>query len=503
MAVEVASLKAVLDLDKKDFDTGLKTSQKELTGFSSSVSSAMATLGTVGAAVGALTAVTEVVSSWTSAAREAEMINRDLEQTIKSTGGAAGITADAARDLANSLSAVTNFEDDSIVKGEAMLLTFTKIGADVFPQATETMLDMAQKMGSDLPGAAIQLGKALNDPIKGISALQRVGVTFSATQKQQIKDFMAINDVASAQRIILGELATEFGGQARAAVDPVIQLQNAMGNLNEALGTYFLPILNQIVSSLLPGFLAALKVLSEVLPAMGAMMAEAIGPTFEFLGSAISDVSAAFEQLLIGVRALGDALGFDTEGVTALRIALILIEIPLTIIGGIFKALALVINIVGAAFQAVAYVITQVSTALGMTNAAASSASNWAKTLANDWGFLTAAMGTLYQWILNIVEGWRLLITTLSQPINLPTDITPGSPTPLENGLRGIGAAISEMPSLDLNSKIVPIQQAPTTSNVTNLNMGGQSFNFQGNNSTDQALIAMLQLLRGKLEATA
>lgn len=502
MAVEVASLKAVLGLDKKDFDTGLKDSQKELTGFSKSISGAMATLGTIGVAVGALSGVTAVIAGWTNAAREAAAINRDLEQTIKSTGGVAGVTADAARDLADSLSRVTNFEDDTIVKGEAMLLTFTKIGADVFPQATETMLDMAQKMGSDLPGAAIQLGKALNDPLKGISALQRVGVTFSATQKQQIKDFMAVNDIASAQRVILSELATEFGGQARAAADPMIQLQNAIGNAGEALGTYFLPILNQIVTSAMPGFLDMIKVLGEVLPQMGAMMAEAIGPVFEFLGSAIVDVAAAFGQLIEGIKSLGAALGFDTEGVTALRVALILVEIPLTIIGGILKALALVLNVVGASFQAMGYVVERVAAGWGRMTGEGTRLGAVGNSLVGVWNGISAALGTLWQWVLNIIEGWRLLIAVLSQPINLPKDITPGSPTPLENGIRGISAAIGAMPQLDLNSKIVPIQQAPTTTSVTNLNMGGQSFSFQGNNANEQALVTLVRVLRNQLAAT-
>lgn len=75
-----------------------------------------------------------------------------------------------------------------------MLLTFTNIGGEVFPKATETLLDMATAMsGGMTPGAealtsqAIQLGKALNDPINGITALTRVGVTFTEGQKNMIE----------------------------------------------------------------------------------------------------------------------------------------------------------------------------------------------------------------------------------------------------------------------------------------------------------------------------
>jgi hypothetical protein len=72
-----------------------------------------------------------------------------------------------------------------------MLLTFTSIGKDVFPLATQAAADMATKMnGGVIPSAqqmqqqALLVGKALNDPIKGLSALSREGVTFSDSQKK-------------------------------------------------------------------------------------------------------------------------------------------------------------------------------------------------------------------------------------------------------------------------------------------------------------------------------
>ena len=75
----------------------------------------------------------------------------------------------------SSLSEVTRFEDDAIVSGQNMLLTFTNIGKDIFPQATEAMLNMSTAMGMDMQSAATMLGKALNDPIAGMTALGRAG----------------------------------------------------------------------------------------------------------------------------------------------------------------------------------------------------------------------------------------------------------------------------------------------------------------------------------------
>jgi hypothetical protein len=199
----------------------------------------------------------------TKAAMEAELVQADLNAVLKSTGGIAGVTADAANELANSLSKVTMFEDDVILAGENMLLTFTNIGKDVFPMATQAMLDMAQKMGTDPTQAAIQLGKALNDPIAGISALSRVGVTFSEDQKKTIKALMDTGDTAGAQKIILAELNKEFGGVAQAAggtlQGQLTILQNQFGNVKESVGSALIPVISDLAKEYGPQLISFAK----------------------------------------------------------------------------------------------------------------------------------------------------------------------------------------------------------------------------------------------------
>ena len=107
-------------------------------------------------------------------------------------------------------------EAETVHETENMLLTFTKIRGGVFRDATRAVIDMSVALGTDAKGAAIQVGKALNDPIKGITALSRVGVTFSEGQKRLIARFVKTGRVAKAQGVILAELKREFGGSAKA-----------------------------------------------------------------------------------------------------------------------------------------------------------------------------------------------------------------------------------------------------------------------------------------------
>ncbi|AZF90304.1 MAG: tail tape measure protein [Phage 5P_3] len=196
--------------------------------------------------------------------------------------------------LADSLSQVTPVEDDAIVAAESMLLTFTNIGKDVFPQTTETLLDMATAMNSgaapsaeQLSAQAIQLGKALNDPIKGITALTRVGVTFTEAQKDQIAGMVKAGDVAGAQKLILAELATEFGGSAKAAGETfagsMTILNNQMGNVKETIGGFLLPYLTKLAGKAIPLVTQSIGWLQGKLPQVeGAVKTFVGGATREF-----------------------------------------------------------------------------------------------------------------------------------------------------------------------------------------------------------------------------
>jgi hypothetical protein len=141
---------------------------------------------------------------------------------IKSTGAVAGVTAKEVDGLSQALLRKTGIDDETIKSGENMLLTFRNIrnvageNNDIFDQATKATLDLSVAMGGDMTNAAIRVGKALNDPVRGITALRRVGVQFTAQQEAQVKAMVESGNVMGAQRIILRELNAEFGGSAAA-----------------------------------------------------------------------------------------------------------------------------------------------------------------------------------------------------------------------------------------------------------------------------------------------
>lgn len=246
-----------------------------------------------------------------SSFNEAQKVAAGTEAVIRSTGGAAGVTAERVGQLATQLSRMSGADDEAIQGAENLLLTFTKIGGDIFPEATTAIVDMATAMNkgnaatADFQGATIQVGKALNDPIKGITALSRVGVSFTEQQKEQIKALVESGDVMGAQKIILKELQTEFGGAAKAfgQTDAGKQAKAMvdLGNAMEGIGAAIAPIVTKVasfVSTLAGAFQRLSPGMQNIILIVVAVVA-ALGPLLTIIGGLITVFAAM--SLTVGI----------------------------------------------------------------------------------------------------------------------------------------------------------------------------------------------------------
>lgn len=228
---------------------------------------------------------------------EMDKATAQLDATLKSTKGAAGQTRDALIEAAAGFQRLSTFGDDAVMSAQALLLTFTNIKGDQFNAATQAILDMATAMGGDLKGATIQVGKALNDPILGVSALAKAGVQLTESQKALVEQMVNVGDVAGAQKIILGELATQFGGSAKAARDTMggalTALKNAFGDLLEVPG-----IIQPIIISL--NRLTAALSNPEMVNAIKVFVSDSIFLLGAFI-QAIQEVSATVIDFVGGI----------------------------------------------------------------------------------------------------------------------------------------------------------------------------------------------------------
>jgi hypothetical protein len=271
----------------------------------------------------AISAVTDFVGG---AIEEASAWNSVMAQTvavIKSTGSAAGLTASEMSNMAQAMSATNGaslFSDDAILGAQNVLATFTNIKGENFGGATQSIIDMSQALGIDLNGAAMQVGKALNDPIKGIAALSRSGVQFTAEQEAMIKAMVEGGDVAGAQSLMMEELNTQFGGSAAAAVGTYagqqIVLKEKFADIQQTLGEALMPILMQfgtfMSDTVVPVVKSAVVALSGFITSMNKTgttsgVFDTIRKAIAGVPSVLAKMSAGLDTVLVFLKPLIDA----------------------------------------------------------------------------------------------------------------------------------------------------------------------------------------------------
>lgn len=173
-------------------------------------------------------------------AKAQEEAETKLAGVLRATGEAAGFNAGELKEMASGLQSVTTYGDEAILGMQSVLLTFKGLQGEAFERTQELALDLSATFGQDLKSSAIQLGKALEDPKRGLTSLRRIGVSFTGEQEKLIKSLVDAGEAAKAQGIILDTLEGQVGGVAREMAETtsgsITQMQNAMGDLKEEIG---------------------------------------------------------------------------------------------------------------------------------------------------------------------------------------------------------------------------------------------------------------------------
>jgi hypothetical protein len=136
---------------------------------------------------------------------------------------------------------------------QAKLLTFRNLAKSAnvvggaFDRANMAALDMAAAGFGSAEGNAVQLGKALENPIKGIAALAKSGVTFTEQEKEKIKTLVESNKMLEAQDMVLKAIENQVGGTAKATADDSEKLKEAFKQISQAIGMTLLPVLEAVM----------------------------------------------------------------------------------------------------------------------------------------------------------------------------------------------------------------------------------------------------------------
>jgi hypothetical protein len=279
--------------------TGLKQAQKGLQGFGKQ-------LGGIAVAITAafsVRAISNFAKESVLAAEAAATAQARLEAVAKATGTFGAETSkvtDRLGEFAKSQE-MRLAVDDKVIKGvQAQLLSFKALGSSAdevggaFDRATVAAFDMAAAGFGSAEGNAVALGKALENPMKGVTALARMGTTFTDQQREQIRVLQESGDMLGAQELILAEVESQYGGVAAATADASDKLAIAFDNIKENAGTALLPVFAELVAGIVP-----------VTEALG----EELAGAFTELSPVLMDIVKALPGLLTSLFPLIPILG--------------------------------------------------------------------------------------------------------------------------------------------------------------------------------------------------
>jgi phage-related protein len=299
------TLKLSLLADVSQLSKGLNQGTNEVQGFGSKMANfgkkaaaAFAVAGIAAAAFAVKFAKDAIVAGEAAATANAriEQINKSMGLFGKSTNE----VNKALIDYAEKTARATGVDTNSIKATQAKLLTFKELAATAneiggnFERSTKAAIDLGAAGFGTAELNAVALGKALNDPIKGISALSRNGITFTESEKDRIKVLVESNKVGEAQNMILKAIETQVGGTAEATANATDKMRVGFTQVTEKVGLALLPVFEKLTNF----------VIDQIFPAfdkIGAQFAGITSQLGENLLPALDNLVTFFQDYLIPV----------------------------------------------------------------------------------------------------------------------------------------------------------------------------------------------------------
>lgn len=243
MATKVAEGYVELKVIQNGLVAGMQQAKAAVVGGVASIGTAASGIGL--AALGAFAAASAMLKSFVDKAIDGEDASTRLEATVRATGNAAGFTADQLENMIKEMNKTAAVSNNAMRQAASLLLTFRSVKGDNFKDALRACQDLAAVGFGTLEGNAVQLGKALEDPITGLGALRRAGVSFSAEERNQIEDLVKHNRLREAQTLILASVKKQVGGVAEAmsktTSGQLFIATRMLGDAKKAIGQELLP----------------------------------------------------------------------------------------------------------------------------------------------------------------------------------------------------------------------------------------------------------------------
>ena len=353
----------------------------------------------------AVTKVIDFGKESVNAAESAAVANQRLAGLFAATGDATGDAAKQAEDYAESLGRQIGVSPQVIEGAQGILTAFHAVSNEtdrqqgIFNGATKAAADLAAAGFGDLTSNAKTLGKALSDPITGMTQLRKAGVVLTTAQKDQITAMEKSGNLLGAQKLLLGDVNQAVGGAAAATATASSKMGVAWDEAKVSIGTKLLPVV-QSIQGVLVNLITFVSAHSDWIGPMalaigvvaGAVTAVRVATTLWTTAMTIAKTVAALWSAV--TRAAAYAQLFFNMAMDANPIGLIIIAVALLIAGLVL--LITHVSVVRAVMIEVWNAVASVATAAfrGILN----------------------IINLVWQWI---AKNWPLLLAILTGPIGI------------------------------------------------------------------------------------
>lgn len=299
MAVDLAKLVVSLEAESSKLQKELRQANRRLSKWERdvkrklrNVSKAFKQAFFVGAAATGVGSVAAVMGKMVSASEDAERQIKKLNALLNTTGHVSGQTAEELDKFARSLAESTLASTEGVRDAAGILLTFKSVGGETFKETLRLAQDLAAVMGGDLKSQTLQLAKALEDPVKGLTALTRSGVSFTQVEQDLIKSLVKSGRQLEAQSKILQKVRDQVGGAGEAEAKGT--LAGAVDSLGQAFDEMFEKIgqtgIAKAAIKFIEGLTSAVKVLRDLI---GETDQEKFSEAFDKRQALLNDIQRA------------------------------------------------------------------------------------------------------------------------------------------------------------------------------------------------------------------
>jgi uncharacterized protein YfkK (UPF0435 family) len=315
----IGSLSVRMGIDSAAFNKGITELQRKTRGLERSLQRTARRMQRIGTqmSIGLTAPLAAIGVQAVRTAGDYREALAQVEAGLASMGNASGRTIDQLKRQADELQSSSLFTKQDILNGvTSNLLTFGNVAGEQFDRAQQAALDLSARLEQDLKSSTVMIGKALNDPVAGITAMSRAGIQFTEDQKDMIKGMVEMGDTAGAQSLILAELERQFAGSAQAAQDaaPGDEVMDPWNDFKILLGNIIykvLPPLTEALGRALEWFNKLDAGVQRNIILAAALVA-ALGPVIATLGTLLG----VFGPIIAAITTIAGAGGFSAVAVS-------------------------------------------------------------------------------------------------------------------------------------------------------------------------------------------